>query len=95
MPYGLYISAEGAHALNQRLEVLANNLANVDTTAFKRDLSMFKARFTEAEEQGLDQLGCGSINDLSGGVQFLETKTDFSQGPMRNTGAEFDMAIKG
>jgi flagellar basal-body rod protein FlgF len=95
VPYGLYISAEGAHALNQRLEVLANNLANVDTTAFKRDLALFRARFTEADEQGLDQPGSGTINDLSGGVQFQETKTDFSQGPLRNTGAEFDMAIRG
>jgi flagellar basal-body rod protein FlgF len=95
VPYGLYISAEGAQALSQRLEVLSNNLANVDTTAFKRDLALFKARLTEADEQGLDQPGTGTINDLSGGVQFYETKTDFSQGPMRKTGAEFDMAIQG
>jgi flagellar basal-body rod protein FlgF len=95
VPYGLYISAEGAHALNQRLEVLANNLANVDTTAFKRDLALFQARFTEADEQGLDQPGSGTFNDLSGGVRLEQTKTDFSQGPMRSTGAEFDMAIQG
>jgi flagellar basal-body rod protein FlgF len=95
VPYGLYISAEGAHALNQRLEVLANNLANVDTAGFKRDLALFKARYTEADEQGLDQPGSGSFNDLSGGVQFYDTKTDFSQGPLRKTGAEFDMAIRG
>lgn len=31
MPYGLYISAEGAQAQNRRMEVVANNLANVDT----------------------------------------------------------------
>ena len=40
MPYGLYISAEGAQAQAKRLEVIANNLANVDTVGFKRQLAV-------------------------------------------------------
>ena len=38
MPYGMYISAEGAAAQAQRLEVIANNMANVDTAGFKQDV---------------------------------------------------------
>ena len=38
MPYGMYISAEGASAQAQRLEVIANNLANADTAGFKQDV---------------------------------------------------------
>ena len=34
MPYGLYISAEGAQGQSDRLDVIANNLANVDTVGF-------------------------------------------------------------
>ena len=52
MPYGMYISAEGAAAQAQRLEVIANNLANVDTAGFKQDVATFQARFAEAIQQG-------------------------------------------
>ena len=54
MPYGMYISAEGAQAQAQRLEVIANNLANVDTAGFKQDVATFQARFAEAIQQGTD-----------------------------------------
>ncbi len=40
MPYGLYLSAEGAHAQSKRLETIANNLANVNTVGFKRQLAV-------------------------------------------------------
>ena len=86
MPYGLYISAEGAYAQNKRMEVLANNLANAATTAFKRDQPIFQARLAEATARGLDFPGSRSINDLGGGVEVLGTVTDFSQGALEATG---------
>lgn len=95
MPYGLYISAEGAHAQQKRLEVVANNLANVDTVGFKRDLAIFQARYAEATEQGLDQPGSGSLNDLGGGIMVQQTATDFSAGPLKQTGVRTDLAIGG
>jgi len=95
MPYGLYLSADGAHAQSTRLEVIANNLANVDTVGFKRDLAVFQARHAEAIEQGLEAPGSGSISDIGGGIMVRQTKTDFSQGPMKRTGDRLDMAIRG
>ena len=95
MPYGLYISAEGAHAQSKRLEVLANNLANADTVGFKRDLAVFQSRLAEAAQRGLDAPGSGSENDLGGGVLLSGTLTDFSTGPLKQTGVETDMAIDG
>ncbi len=95
MPYGLYISAEGAHAQAKRLEVIANNMANVDTVGFKRQLAIFQARSTEAIDQGSDYPGSGSINDIGGGITVRETKTDFSMGPLDRTGIPTDMAIEG
>lgn len=95
MPYGLYVSAEGAHSQSRRLEVIANNLANVDTPGFKRDVPLFKARLAEATQRGLDHAGSGSINDLGGGVVCDATLTDFSPGPVRDTGIPTDMAIDG
>jgi flagellar basal-body rod protein FlgF len=95
MPYGLYISAEGAHAQARRLEVIANNMANVDTVGFKRQLALFQARYAEETQQGGDSPGSGSINDLGGGLTLHETKTDFAQGPMKATGIPTDMALEG
>ena len=95
MPYGLYISAEGAQAQNRRLEVVANNLANVETVGFKRQLAGFQARFTEAADQGLDMPGQGTLADLGGGVLFREAKTDFSPGPLKHSKLPTDLAING
>jgi flagellar basal body rod protein FlgG len=91
----MYISAEGATAQARRMEVLANNLANVDTPGFKRQLAMLQARHAEAIAQGLDAAGSGSINDVGGGVAVRATETDFGQGTLRKTDVPTDMAIAG
>lgn len=95
MSYGLYISAEGALAQNHRLETIANNLANVDSVGFKRDLAILQARHAEEIEQGFDFPGSGTINDVGGGVMLAGTPTDFSQGGMKHTEIPTDMAIAG
>lgn len=95
MPYGLYIAAEGACAQNKRMEVLANNMANAGTTAFKRDQPVFQARLAEATARGLDDPGSRSINDLGGGVMVMGTVTDFTQAGVRPTGNDSDLAING
>jgi flagellar basal-body rod protein FlgF/flagellar basal-body rod protein FlgG len=95
MPYGLYISAEGAQAQNRRMEVVANNLANVETIGFKRQLAGFQARYTEAAERGLDLPGNGTLADLGGGVMFKSAKTDYSMGPVQHTRNPTDLMING
>jgi flagellar basal-body rod protein FlgF len=95
MPYGLYISAEGAQVQSKRLEVIANNIANVDTVGFKRDLAIVQSRYAEAIERGTAYAGGGTINDIGGGVRYQQTATDFSPGPLRNTGNPADAALKG
>jgi len=93
--YGLYMAAEGAHAQAKRLEVIANNMANVDTVGFKRQLAIFQARYAEAEQEGLSQPGSGSLDDIGGGIELLSTDTDFSPGPLQRTGIPTDIAIHG
>ncbi len=82
-------------AQNRRLQVIANNLANLETTGFKRDVALLQARNTEAIVQGLDAPGSGSINDIGGGVQVQETVTDLSPGGYRQTSRPEDFAIRG
>ncbi|MFG0252977.1 MAG: flagellar basal body protein, partial [Phycisphaerales bacterium JB038] len=68
MNYGLYTSATGVLAGMYRQDVLANNLANVNTTGFKQDFVTFKQRDPARLEDGLlhldsnqmlEQLGAG------------------------------------
>ncbi len=95
MPYGMYISAEGAQVQSKRLEFISNNLANLETPGFKRDVPTFQARFAEAIQQGYDSPGSGTQNDLGGGVKLMEVDTDFSHTTLRSTGTPTDFAING
>ena len=95
MPYGIYMSAQGAQVQTQRLDVIANNLANVDTPGFKRDLALFQARYAESVQQGTATPGSGSLDDLGGGVALEQTKTDFSPATMKRTRVPTDVALPG
>jgi len=91
----MYISAEGAAVQAQRLEVIANNLANVDTPGFKQDVPTFMARFSEAIQKGQAHSGDQSINDIGGGVKIMNVATDYSTGELKRTGNDLDVAITG
>ncbi|HEY4759142.1 MAG TPA: flagellar hook basal-body protein [Thermoguttaceae bacterium] len=95
MPYGFYISAEGANAQSYRLDVIANNLANIDTVGFKRDLATFQARYAQAIDKGLVIPGSGDLDDVGGGTLVRQTKTDFSPGQVKRTQNPSNLAILG
>lgn len=96
MNYGLYLSATGIMASSYRQDVIANNLANSETTGFKRDLAIFHERQTEARERGL---GSGASNptleNLTGGMFASPTLIDHTQGDLETTGRSSDCAIEG
>lgn len=94
MYYGLYLSAAGAAAQGQKVEVLSNNLANVDTVGFKRELSLLEARDSEAIERGMASRGSSSLSDIGGGTGLNQTSTDFRVGNIRPTGISTDMALE-
>jgi flagellar basal body rod protein FlgG len=91
----MYISAEGAQAQATRMEVLANNLANINTPGYKRDVASFQSRLAEAIEQGQDQVGTGTVNQVGGGVKMGDVQTDFSPGTLKHTAIPTDLAIGG
>jgi len=51
MIYGMYLSAQGADANSVRMDVLANNMANANTTSFKRDIPIFRIHPPAQENQ--------------------------------------------
>lgn len=95
MSYGMYLSAAGADVQSRRMEVITNNLANVDTVAFKKEMAIAQARYSEAIQRGESSPGMGSVDDIGGGVMLVNSITDFSSGPIKRTGVETDMAIDG
>jgi flagellar basal-body rod protein FlgF len=93
MPYGVYLSATGAHAQSRRMETLSNNLANVNTPGYKPQHAVMQARFAELIEQGEVQPGLGGADDIGGGVTIAPSQTQFTVGPLKPTGRETDFAI--
>ncbi|MBW3542023.1 MAG: flagellar hook-basal body protein [Planctomycetes bacterium] len=94
MLYGLYLSAQGAAAQHARLDVVGNNLANASTGAFKRDLAVLAAHPpAEANRHGPPLPG--ELQNVTGGVLFDATATDFSPGALDETGGTWDLALAG
>ncbi|MDR3200216.1 MAG: flagellar hook-basal body protein [Spirochaetales bacterium] len=102
---GIYTGASGMQAEQNRMDVVANNLANADLTGFKRDTVSFKA-FPELllhrfDDDGVRKLPMGStdiapiVGKLGTGVETNEVYTDFSQGSFKQTENSFDFALEG
>lgn len=102
---GVYSALSGAIAQSQKLDTIANNIANVNTPAFKKDQMVFQEYLTSFEKDppvmqvpkvpgSLD-----SFYHMNGGDQsFVDVKgsfTDFTQGSLKNSGNPFDVAIDG
>lgn len=105
MSKGIYSSLSGAMAQNQRLETIANNIANSSTTGFKKDTTAF-SEYVTANEKAPDVIAVPripasteSFYDMQGGdkayVNSSGTYADFSQGALKNTGNTFDLALEG
>lgn len=102
---GWYTGASGMSAQQNRLDAISNNLANVDTTGYKRDISVSKSfselllRRTNAD--GVYETPFGSadvapvIGKLGLGVETNENYTDFEQGSFKVTHTKTDFALGG
>ncbi len=96
MLYGVYLSAAGM-ALNQhRSDVVANNLANVNTPGFKRDLAVFKQRALEGKHNLQEKAFIPfNLRMATGGPFVQKVYTDFSDSAIEHTGRNLDIAISG
>lgn len=102
---GVYTALSGAIAQTTKMDTIANNLANVNTPAFKKDSVSFQEYLTAYEkEQAVMNVpkvpaSIDSFYDLQGGdksyVDLKGSHTDFSQGSLKGTGNPFDVAIDG
>lgn len=96
MERGIYTASSGGLLESRRLEVIANNLANVNTVGFK-------ASRLVAQQQEFSDTLASTIKDLpqrakedqqhAPGVVNIDVFTDFSPGPVRSTEAPLDAAL--
>lgn len=84
----LYVGLSRQMTLRREMDVIANNIANADTTGFKVEQLMVR---TETQKPAANRDGPPAIKFvLDDGVA-----RDFTQGPLRTTGGTFDVAIVG
>jgi flagellar basal-body rod protein FlgG len=95
----LWIAKTGLDAQQTRLTVISNNLANVNTTGFKRDTAVFE----DLIYQNIRQVG-GQTSEattlpsglsLGTGVRIVATEKLHTQGNLSQTGKPLDVAIQG
>lgn len=102
---GIYTALSGALAQTTKIDTIANNIANVNTTGFKRDQQTFGEYLTalEKEPQVIQvpriPASVESFYDMNGGdkgfVNATGTYTNFEQGSLKSTGGKLDLAIDG
>lgn len=91
MNRGIYATASGMLAGQKWLDVVANNLANVSTTGFKRDELAFSDAYIR--EMRLHGGRGASIGSLGSGAALVAEYTIFEPGPLATTGNPLDVAL--
>jgi len=100
---GWYTGASGMRAQQWRLDAVANNLANVDTDGFKRDMAVHKANpellIRRQDDDGVYKIPFGSadampiVGKMGMGVEVNELFTILEQGALKETQSDFDVAL--
>ncbi len=85
---GIYISGVGMMPNKIKIDVIVNNLANINTTGFKKD-NIF-IRILKNASLDINKNGGGELSGL-----YVTEYTSFDQGNLRHTGNPLDLAING
>jgi flagellar basal-body rod protein FlgG len=94
----LFSSSSGMQAQQVNLDVIANNLANVNTTGFKKNRVDFQSLFYQTLQQPTISTTTGINNfavEVGNGVKVAATRTAFENGILQETGNDLDLAIEG
>jgi flagellar basal-body rod protein FlgG len=95
----LWVAKTGLEAQQTRMSVVSQNLANVNTTGYKRGRAMFEDLLyqTLVQPGGLtsQQSEAPTGLNLGTGVRIVATDKQFEQGNLLNTGNALDLAVSG
>src|SRR6202165_1005437 len=96
----LDIAASGMAAQDLNVQVISNNIANMNTTGYKRQRAEFQDLLYEhVSRVGTQTSSQGNILpagiELGSGVKTVGTPRLMTQGELTQTGKDFDLAIRG
>ena len=94
----LNTGVSGLRAHQQQLDVVANNLANLNTTAFKSQMTTFSDLTYDTIQSGSgESASIGGVNpqQIGSGVRISQISRSFGQGALETTGELLDFAIQG
>jgi flagellar basal-body rod protein FlgG len=99
MDASMWVAKTGLDAQQTRLAVISNNLANVNTTGFKRDRAVFEDLLYQNIRQAGGATGATTQAPtglmLGTGTRILATEKNHAQGNMINTQNALDVAVQG
>ena len=95
----LHVARTGLEAQDSRMRVIANNLANIGTTGFKRDRANFATLAYQDErvagQQSSNESAYATGINLGTGVSVQSTSSIVTQGTLSTTGNNLDLALDG
>ena len=96
---GLYTAATGMNAMQQQIDVTSNNIANVNTTGFKKDRAEFQDLMYQTLNYTAGQTSQVTTNptgiDVGLGVKISGIQKNLTEGDLETTGNDLDIAIAG
>jgi flagellar basal-body rod protein FlgG len=99
MDASMWVAKTGLDAQQTRMNVISNNLANVNTTGFKRDRAVFEDMLYQNVKQAGGQTDANAQAPtgmmLGTGVRIVATEKLHNQGNMITTQNSLDLAIAG
>ncbi|UCV08975.1 flagellar basal-body rod protein FlgG [Dechloromonas denitrificans] len=95
----MWISKTGMQAQDDKLQAIANNIANANTVGFKRDRVMYEDLFYQIERQPGAQRDDATLSpngiQRGNGTRLVGTQKVFTNGSLQSTGQSLDVAIVG
>jgi flagellar basal-body rod protein FlgG len=98
---GLYIAASGGTKQLKKLDILSNNIANINTQGFKKDMLVYEEKKAPPHQTLLNGSVMKNLNSPHGSdpgvsyVQVTHSQIDFTQGSLIKTDNPLDLAIEG
>ena len=95
----LWVAKTGLEAQQTRMTIVSQNLANVNTTGYKRQRAMFEdllyQNVVQSGSQTSQQTEAPTGLNIGTGVRVVSTDRQFSQGNLITTGNPLDVAVNG
>ncbi len=103
MNKGIYVATSGSLAQERAMDIIANNMANMNTSGYKADRMLFQTYLQKADASGTatpttDEIKAGIMEKKTDDTAYMfssQSYTNYEQGALQKTGNTFDIALDG